>query len=65
MRKNMPLSILDSVVSTSDFLLPASVAEAVAPNCTLVDNAITDSAIGSLKLASAIALDTSSEMSIR
>jgi len=59
MRKNMPLSILDSVVSTSDFLLPASIAEAVAPSCTLVDHAITNSAIGSLKLASA------SERSIR
>jgi len=56
--ENMPLSILASVVSISDFRLPDSVTEALAPSCTLVDYAITDLAIGSLKLASAIVLDT-------
>jgi len=63
--KKMPLPVLTSVVSTPDFLLPASVAESVAPTCTLADHAITNWAIDGLKLASAMALDTSSEGSIR
>jgi len=63
--KRMTLPILTSVVSTPNFPLPASVAESVAPTCTLADDAITNCAIGGIKLASAMALDTSSEGSTR
>jgi len=60
-----PLSILALIISISDFVLHASVAEVVAPRCTLADYDINDSAIGNLKLASAITLDMFSERSIR
>ena len=63
--EKMPLLVLASVVSISDFLFPTSIAESVAPTCTLADHAITNWAISGLKLASAMALDTSSEGSVR
>ncbi len=63
--KKMPLPILISVVSALDFLLPASVVESLAPTYILADHAITNWAIGSLKLASAMAIDSSSERGTR